>query len=209
MADAFVLRAYCYLDRLQPQFAGFLGTVTRGDLQVEGMASLAIEMSPGSDVYKLVDITLKTANVKPGAQVVEREFGMFEIHSVSQAEVISAGETVLRRLGLKVSDRLKPQIASQQIITKVDPYQTQLLNRMRRGTMFEPGETMLVMECAPAVYISLAANEAEKAANIKIVHVRTIGRFGRLWLSGTESDISTAQDAAVAALEDVDGKLMK
>jgi len=209
MADQFILRAYCYLDRLQPQFAGFLGTVTQGDLQVEGMASLAIEMSPGSDVYRLVDIALKTANVKPGAQVVEREFGMFEIHSSSQAEVLSAGDAVLNRLGLSINDRLKPQVASQQIITKVDPYQSQLLNRMRRGTMFEPGETMFVMECAPAVYISLAANEAEKAANIKIVHVRTVGRYGRLWLSGTEADIKNAQGAAVVALENLIGKKME
>jgi ethanolamine utilization microcompartment shell protein EutL len=209
MADKFVLRAYCYLDRLQPQFAGFLGTVTRGDLQVEGMASLAIEMSPGSDVYKLVDIALKTANVKPGAQVVERQFGMFEIHSHSQAEVILAGETVLQRIGLKVSDRLKPKIVSQQVITKVDAYQTQLLNRMRKGSMFEAGETRFGMECAPAVYISLAANEAEKAAQINIVHVRTVGRFGRMWLSGNEANIRTAQDAAVAALESIDGKEME
>lgn len=125
---------------------------------------------------------------------------------MNQAAVIEAGHVVLDRLGLKMEDRVKPEIASVQVITRIDSYQAQLLNRFRRGSMLVPGETMLVLECAPAAYINYACNEAEKRANIKIVHVSSVGRFGRMWLSGTEAEIITARDAAIKSLEDLEGK---
>jgi hypothetical protein len=190
---------------MQPQYAAFVGTITQGDLPVEGMASLYIEMAPGNEVFRTVDIAVKATEAKPGAQVVEREFGMFEIHSLSQADVLESGRIVLERLGLNVEDRIRPQIASLQLITNVDPYQAQLLNRWRRGSMLVPGQTLLVVECFPAAYINYACNEAEKKASISIVHVSSVGRFGRMWLSGTESEARTAQDAAVQALEGLEG----
>lgn len=209
MADQFQLRVYSYLDRMQPQYAAFVGTITQGDLPVEGMASLYIEMSPGNEAFRMVDIAVKATAARPGAQLVEREFGMFEVHSRSQSEVLEAGRVVLERLGLQITDRLKPEVASVQIITNVDHYQAQLLNRFRRGSMLVPGETMLILECAPAAYINFACNEAEKGANIKILHVSSVGRFGRLWLSGSESEIVTARNAAVQALESVEGRAGK
>ncbi len=204
--NQFSLRVYSYLDRMQPQYAAFVGTITQGDLPTEGMASLYIEVAPGNEVFRLVDIAVKNTEAKPGAQIVEREFGMFEVHSHSQAEVLEAGRIVLDRLGLKPAERIKPMIASVQIITNVDPYQSQLLNRFRRGSMLVPGETMLVLECAPAAYINYAVNEAEKGANIKILHVSSVGRFGRMWLSGSEAEILTARNAAVKALEELEGR---
>jgi hypothetical protein len=206
MADQFSLRVYSYLDRMQPQYAAFVGTITQGDLPTEGMASLYVEVAPGNEVFRLVDIAVKSTEAKPGAQLVEREFGMFEVHSRSQSEVLEAGRIVLDRLGLKPEERIKPFIASVQIITNVDPYQAQLLNRFRRGSMLVPGETMLVLECAPAAYINYACNEAEKGANIKILHVSSVGRFGRMWLSGSEAEILTARNSAVKALEGLDGR---
>jgi hypothetical protein len=205
MADTFSLRCYCYLDRMQPQYAAFVGTVTQGDLPVEGMAALYFEMAPGNEVFRVVDVAVKATEAKPGAQIVEREFGMFEVHSLNQAAVIEAGRVVLDRLGLRIEDRIRPSIASIQVITHVDPYQAQLLNRFRRGSMLVPGETMLVLECAPAAYINFACNEAEKRASIKIIHVSSVGRFGRMWLSGSEAEILTARDAAVRALESLEG----
>jgi hypothetical protein len=206
MADQFSLRVYSYLDRMQPQYAAFVGTITQGDLPTEGMASLYVEVAPGNEVFRLVDIAVKSTEARPGAQLVEREFGMFEVHSRTQAEVLEAGRIVLERLGLHVEERIKPFIASVQIITNVDPYQAQLLNRFRRGSMLVPGETMLVLECAPAAYINYACNEAEKGANIKILHVSSVGRFGRMWLSGSEAEILTARNAAVKALEELEGR---
>ena len=205
MSDTFSLRCYCYLDRMQPQYAAFVGTVTQGDLPTEGMAALYVEMSPGNEVFRVVDIAVKATEARPGAQIVEREFGMFEVHSLSQAAVLTAGDIVLKRLSLQPEDRLRPQVVSIQVITRVDPYQAQLLNRFRRGSMLVPGQTLLVVECFPAAYINYACNEAEKKASIDIVHVTSIGRFGRMWLSGTEAEAITARDAAVQALERLEG----
>ena len=205
MSDNFSLRCYCYIDRMQAQYAAFIGTVTQGDLPTEGMAALYVEMAPGNEVFRMVDIAVKATEARPGAQIVEREFGMFEVHSMHQAEVIEAGNVVLDRLGLRVEDRIKPQIASIQVITRIDPYQSQLLNRFRRGSMLVPGETLLVVECAPAAYINYACNEAEKKASIKLVHVSSVGRFGRMWLSGSEAEIMTARDAVVKALNALEG----
>lgn len=205
MPDPAQLRAYSYLDRLQPQYAAFLGTTTQGDPPVEGMASLTVEMAPGNAVFRAVDVVLKGTDVRPGAQVVEREFGMFEVHGTSQADVARAGELVLDQLGLALTDRVAPALSSAQIITNVQPHQAQLLNRMARGMMVVAGETLLVLECEPAAYIGYAANEAEKTAPVNLVHLTSVGRFGRLWMAGADANVLAARDAAVAALEGVTG----
>ncbi len=201
----FQLRVYCYLDRMQSEVAAFVGTITQGDLPVEGMASLYVEMSPGNEVFRTVDIAVKATEAKPGAQVVEREFGMFEVHSLNQAAVQESGRIVLERLNLAKEDRIKPSVYSSNLITRVDPYQAQLLNRWRRGSMLVAAETLFVLEVAPAAYIMLAANEAEKKAQVKIIHIASVGRFGRMWMSGTEADMVTARDAAIEAIENVEG----
>ncbi|HON73780.1 MAG: hypothetical protein U0Q14_09720 [Dermatophilaceae bacterium] len=206
MADTLELRAYSYIDRMQPQYASFVGTVTQGDLPTEGMAALYVEMAPGNHVFRVVDVAVKATEARPGAQIVERQYGMFELHSHSQAEVLQAGEVVLQELGLTQADRLRPKIASLQVITNVSPYQSQLLNRFTRGMMLVAGQTMLVVECTPAAYINYAANEAEKAATVNLMHISSVGVYGRLWMAGTEADIVTARDAVVAALEGIDGR---
>ena len=208
MADDFDLRAYCYIDRMQPQYAAFNGTITQGDLPVEGMASLYVEMAPGNWVFRIVDVAVKATDAKPGSQIVEREFGMFELHSHSQADVQRAGEVVLAELGMDLTRRFKPEIASMQVITNVDPYQAQLLNRFTRGSMLVAGETMLVLEVQPAAYINLAANEAEKAAPVNLMHITSVGRFGRLWMAGSEADILAARDAAVTAIGSIEGRAL-
>jgi len=202
----FQLRTYVYLDRMQPQFAAFMGTVTQGDLPIAGMAALYVEMAPGNEVFRIVDVAVKATEVKPGAQIVEREFGMLEIHSMSQSAVQVAGQAILDRIGYRETDRVRPQVASVQVITNVDPYQAQLLNRHRKGSMLVPGQTLFVLEVAPAAYITYAANEAEKATTVNLIHITSVGRFGRLYLSGTEADMMAAKRAALQALDSLEGK---
>ena len=202
----FQLRAFCHLDRIQPQFAAFVGSIAAGSPPVEGMSSLYVEMAPGNWVFRVVDSVLKAVDVKPGAQVVERQFGMFEVHSESQADVLRAGEVVLESLGQPLASRLAPKVASEQIITNIHPLQAQVLNRFNQGTMIEGGQTMLVLEVEPAAYITLAANEAEKAAPVFLNHMSSVGVYGRVWMSGTESDIMAARDAAVTAINAVSGQ---
>ena len=200
------LRTYAFIDRMQPQCAAHIAATSPGDVPLAGMAELYIEMAPGNEVFRAADIALKAAGVRPALQIIEREFGLLEIHSEQQAEVLASGQAVLDALGMTEADRLKPVIASMQFITNVHPYQAQLLNKWRKGSMLLPGQSLLVLEVAPAAYISIAANEAEKAASITVIELRAVGRFGRMFLAGTESDVQAARDAAVAALEAIKGR---
>lgn len=200
------LRAYVFLDSLQPQYASFLATVAQGFLPVAGQAALFVEISPGIEINRVTDIALKSTRVTPGMQIVERLYGMLELHSDSQADARAAGEAILAALELKEQDRRKPRIVSSQVIRHVDDYQTQLINRTRHGNMILPGQTLYILECEPAAYSALAANEAEKAANINILEVRSFGSFGRLYLGGEERDIEVGYRAAMAAVEGVTGR---
>ncbi len=200
------LRAYVFLDKLQPQYAAYLGTVAQGFLPIAGMASLYVEISPGIEINRITDIALKSTDVTPGMQIVERLYGLLEIHSHSQADVRQAGQAILDALDLKEEDRWKPKIFSSQVIRRIDDHQTQLINRMRYGNMIIPGETLYIMEVQPAAYAALAANEAEKAAEINILDVRSFGSFGRLYLGGEERDIEVGWQAAVKVIEEVTGK---
>lgn len=200
------LRSYVFLDSLQPQYSAFLGTVAQGFLPLAGDASLYVEISPGIEINRLTDIALKSTKVRPGMQIVERYYGLLEVHSESQAETRAAGEAILEAVGLKETDRLKPRILSSQIIRNVDDHQVQLINRMRHGQMLLAGETLYVLECEPAPYAALAANEAEKAAEINVLEVRSFGSFGRVYLGGSERDVDAGWRAAVAALEGLEGR---
>ena len=198
------LRTYAFIDRLQPQCAAHIAATCQGDVPLAGNAELFIEMAPGNEVFHVADVALKAADVKPALQIIEREFGLLELHANSQAEVLAAGAAVLAELGLTEDDRVKPEIASAQFITNVHPYQAQLLNKFRKGALLIPGQSLFVLEIAPAAYAGLAANEAEKAADISVVEIRAVGRFGRVFLAGSESDVATAREAAIAGLMGVE-----
>ena len=200
------LRSYVYLDRLQPQHAAYLGTVALGFLPLPGDASLWIEISPGIEINRITDIALKAAVVRPGVLVVERLYGLLEVHSNKQGETKAAGRAILDALGVYQRDCLKPRILSSQIIRNLDAHHAQLINRNRRGQMILAGQTLYVFEVEPAAYAALAANEAEKAALINILQVSAVGSFGRLYLGGEERDILAAEDAVLAAMESVIGR---
>ena len=200
------LRSYVFLDSLQPQHAAFLGTVARGFLPLPGDASLWIEISPGIEINRITDVALKATGVKPGMQIVERLYGLLEVHSSSQAETRAAGAAILEALELREEDRLKPKVISSQIIRNIDAHQTQLINRMRHGHMILAGQTLYVMEVQPAAYAALAANEAEKAAALNILEVQAYGSFGRVYLGGEERDIMAGYQAAINAIESISGR---
>jgi len=200
------LRTFIYLDVLQPQVAAFLGTVSQGYLPIEGQASLYVEIAPGIAINNLTDIALKKTKVQPGMQIVERDFGVLELHSFDQGLLRAAGDAILEETGLKETDRLKPRLASCEILTGINEYHSMMINRMRHGNMILKMETMLVVETHPAGYALLAANEAEKAANINLLEVRAVGAFGRLYLGGSEEDINQASKAIIKAFESVEGR---
>jgi len=200
------LRSYVFLDSLQPQYAAFLGTVAQGFLPLAGDASLYVEIAPGIEINRITDIALKATRVKPGMQIIERYYGLLEVHSPDQAETRAAGAAVLREIGLEEDDRIKPRIVSSQIIRRIDDHQAQLVNRTRHGQMLIPGQTLYVMEVEPAANAALAANEAEKASEINVLEVRSFGSLGRVYLGGEERDIDVGWRAAVAAIEGLEGR---
>ncbi len=203
------LRAYVFLDSLQAQYAAFLGTVAQGFLPLAGDASLYVEVSPGIEINRLTDVALKATSVKPGMQIIERYFGLLEVHAPSQAEVRAAGAAILDAVGLTEADRIRPRILSSQIIRRIDDHQAQLINRTRHGQMLIGGQTLYVLELEPAAYAALAANEAEKAAEINILEVRSFGSMGRVYLGGEERDIDVGWRAALAAIEGLGGREVK
>ncbi len=200
------LRSYVLLDTLQPQHAAFLGTVAQGFLPVAGQASLFLEVSPGISINRLTDIAVKSTGVKPGMQIVERLYGLLEIHHDEQAEVRRAGETILREIGKSEKDRIKPEILSSTVIRHVDDRQAQLVNRTRHGHMIIAGQSLYVLEVQPAANAALAANEAEKAAQIKVLEIVSFGSFGRVYLAGEDRDIDVAVPVAERAIRDLEGR---
>lgn len=201
------LRTFAFLDILQPQFAAFVASTGRGFLPVERQAALYVEVAPGIEINRLTDVALKKTGVQPAVQVVERAFGLLEVHSFDQGEVREAGRAILESMGLSEDDRLKPKVMTSESITNVSPYHATLVNRNRGGSMLLGGQTLYILEVFPAGYAALAANEAEKASPITIIEVRPYGAFGRVWLGGTEAHVAEASKAAIAAIESIGGRV--
>ncbi|TMQ69557.1 MAG: hypothetical protein E6K81_14685 [Candidatus Eisenbacteria bacterium] len=205
MADV-TLRTYIFLDSLQPQLASFIGTTARGFLPVAGDASMFIETAPGLIINRIMDVALKATQATPAIMVVERAFGLLEIHHRDKGQVLDGGEAVLRYLNLEEGERIKPRVVSDQVIRAVEPYHAQVINKMRYGDMLIAGESLLIVETEPAGYISFVANEALKAAHVKLIDATLFGAYGRLYLSGPEAQIDAARDAALKGLATVKGQ---
>ena len=193
------LRSAIFIDQLQPQTMCYLGTWVRGRLPRTGMAAAVIEVAPGLDIEPLTDVAVKHTRLEPGILVVERQFGYLEVHGTTD-EVKAAGAAVLDALDATAADAAAPQVLASRVVTMLDPQHAFLVNRNRIGSMALPGESLFVLEMQPASYAILATNEAEKAADIKVVDYRMIGATGRVYLSGREADVRQAAEAAENAL---------
>ncbi|MDH3451019.1 MAG: BMC domain-containing protein [Gammaproteobacteria bacterium] len=195
------LRSFIFIDQLQPQTLCYIASWMRGSLPRSNMAAQIIEVAPGLDIEALTDVALKHADVRGGILVVERLFGYLEFHSRSTAAVKASANAVLDALRARPEDATEPTILASRVITRIDDQHAFLINRNKLGSMVIAGESLFVLEMQPASYAIIAANEAEKAANIKVVDYRMIGANGRLYLAGDEAEIRNARDAAVGALQ--------
>ena len=200
------LRTFSFLDSLQPQLASFIGKTARGFLPIPGQASLWIECAPGMAINRVTDTALKATSVTPAVQVVERAYGLLEVHHDDKGQVMNAGRAILAGLEVSEEDRIQPAVVTHQIIRAIEPYQAQIINRSSAGMMILPGQSLFIMETDPAGYISFAANEAEKAARVYLVNIQPYGAFGRLYMSGPEAEIDAAAEAARAAIDSIKGR---
>lgn len=196
------LRASIFIDQLQPQTLAYISTWMRGTLPRLRMAAQIVEIAPGLDIEALTDIVLKSADVRAGILVVERQFGTLQFHSRSTAEVHAGAEALLAALDKTMADVAPPRILASKLVTNVSDQHAFLMNRNKLGSMVLGGDSIYLLECQSAAYAILACNEAEKEANIKLIDVRMIGANGRLYLAGTEAEMRNARNAAEAALRD-------
>jgi hypothetical protein len=200
------LRTYIFLDSLQLQMASYLSTVSRGYLPVGGQACCIIEIAPGIEINTLTDIALKATHVTPGMQIVERAYGLLEVHSDSQGDTRTAGQAVLTAIEKKETDRIKPRILTSQLIKNVEDHHAQLINRTRMGMMLLRGDTLFVLEVEPAGYAYFAANEAEKSARINIIDVVGFGKFGRVYIGGEEAEVLECKMTVEKRLAEITGR---
>jgi len=200
------LRTYIFLDSIQPQMASFISTISKGYFPVADQAACIVEISPGIEINRLTDIALKATSVTPGLQVVERSFGMLEVHSDSQGDARMAGEAILNELKMDASQAMKPRILTSQLIKNISDHQAQLINKVRYGNMIVRGDTLYVLEMEPAGYAYYAANEAEKTAGVNIINVAGIGKYGRVYIAGEEAEVVEARKAVEERLANLPGR---
>ena len=200
------LRTYVFLDSLQPQMASFISTVSKGYFPVAYQACCVVEIAPGIEINRLTDIALKATDVTPGLQVVERSFGMLEVHSDSQGDARTAGEAVLEELKMSAEDAVKPRILTSQLIRNIADHQAQLINKVRYGNMIVRGDTLYILEIEPAGYAYYAANEAEKTARVNIINVSGFGKYGRVYIAGDEGEVIEARKVVEERLEALPGR---
>ena len=195
------LRAWVEIDSMQPQWAAYVAQTCQGDPPHAGMAQLYVEVAPASRVFALVNAAVKHARVRSALQVVERQYGTLELHGSDPSVVRQAGTAVLELLGATPADREPPAVVSHEIVTRVDPNQAQLVNRMRVANLLLEDETMFLIEVAPAAYAAAAANAAEKQAPVKLVYAAMLGATGRLIMADRSPEVvNEAYLAALAAV---------
>ncbi len=207
----FQLRVYLRIEALQRQFAAYMATPTRarGYIPLEGMHSLIVEMAPALAIHRVIDLAIKTMpEVEPGLLYVERQFGILEVHSSEQAHLDEAGRAILAGIGARPEDQLKPEILFTDVIESVTDQHAVILNRNRGGSMILPGESLVLVEMTPALFATVAANEAERVApELTLVDVQMIGATGRVFMSGGLTAVKRARERMIDELGAVAGVL--
>lgn len=196
----FELRTLTFVDSLQPQLAQFIAKDNRVYDPSEYDAALLVEIAPAMEIHTMIDMALKSTKVRLGVVVTERQFGLMQVQHADQGEVMEAGRAVLRATGLSEHQRATVQILTNKIIRGVEQDHAIMFTSSAKGNMVLAGESVLIMETTPAAYLVIACNEALKAANVKLIQVQPFGASGRLVMSGTESEIDSAAEAAVRIL---------
>ncbi len=205
--SGFQLRAYVFLDSLQPQLAQYMAKTNKVYDPREYDAALFLEIAPAMEIHSKIDQALKATNVRLGSMVTERVFGMMQIHDSDQGEVRAAGQAVLEASNLKESDRAACEILQNKIIRSVEQDHAIAFTGLAWGQMVLAGDSVFIMEAKPAAYLSIACNEALKAADIKLIDIRVFGASGRLIMAGSESEIDSGAAAAAAVLEQLNQDL--
>ena len=190
----------------RPTWARRLGPA--GIRPYAGDHALIVEVAPALAIERVIDLALRSVpSIEPGILYVERQFGVLEIHARELADVERAGSAILAGTDTSADDQLRPRVLYHDIIEDITDQHAILLNRTRGGSMIVPGESLLVYEMMPALFAAVAANEAERVApGITVVDVQMIGAAGRIFLSGSTADVTTARDQITRVLDSIEGR---
>ena len=146
--------------------------------------------------------------MEPGILFTERQYGLLELHSSKRKELDEVGAAILKGIKSKASDQLSPKILFEDIIEDLSDQHSIILNRSRTASMLVPGHSLLVFEMAPALFACVAANEAEKATPSVIINdVQMMGVSGRVFISGSTSDLVKSKEAIIKTLKTVKGRV--
>jgi hypothetical protein len=206
MPAAIELRGALVIDEMQPQFAATVAANSDGFFPVAGESAFWLEVRPGIVVNRLLDVALKGCDVKPGALITERSYGTVEVHGPDQGQVREAGRRMLAAAGLRAEDGLRPNLLTNEVIRAIDDHQAMMINKSRAGMLVLGRDTLYTLEANPAIWVLLAANEAEKAAPIRLVGLGNNGAVGRLRLAGSDAAIDAAVEAVERVLAGVGGR---
>jgi hypothetical protein len=196
----FELRTYIFIDQMQPQLAQFIAKDNRVYDPCEYDAALMLELAPAMEIHRMIDLALKATKARLGSVVTERQFGLMQVQHEDQGEVIEAGQSVLRQTGLTEMDRSPVEIVTNMIIRGIEQDHAIYFTGTSKGNMVLADESVFILETTPAAYLTLACNEALKAAHIKLISVRPFGATGRLVMSGPEAEIDAGAKAALDSL---------
>lgn len=205
-SPAVELRGALVIDQMQPQFAATIAAHSDGFFPVAGESAFWLEVRPGIVIHRLMDVALKSCEVTPGAMITERSYGTLEVHGEDQGQVREAGERMLGAVGLSRDDGLAPHVMTHEVIRQIDSHQAMMINRTRSGMLVLGDDTLFTLEVNPAVWALYAANEAEKAAPVRLVGLENNGAVGRLQLAGSDAAIEAAVAAVDRALDGVAGR---
>ena len=207
--NSFSLRTYIFIDRMQPQLAQFIAKDNRVYDPNEYDAAIMLELAPAMEIHRMIDFALKSTSVRLGSVVTERLYGLMQIQHQDQGEVLAAGESVLKLAGLSEADRAELKIMTNMIIRGIEQDHAIYFTGTSKGNMVLADESVFILEVTPAAYLTIAANEALKAARVKLVTIRPFGATGRLVMSGPESEIDSAAKAAVDSLKALNVELAR
>ena len=194
------LRSAIFIDQLQPQTHALVCTQLRGDLPRARMALQILDMTPSTEVDMLTNRLVKGEDVASGLSAVEATFGFMEFHSSNPASVRSAAANALAAAGLNEADAPAAEVLASHVIDRLDDSHVVNINKVKNASPVKANDALYILQTQPATVALLAANEAEKAANINLVSVTFTGGRGRVYLSGSAEAVRAAAEAAEAAV---------
>ena len=137
-------------------------------------------------------------------EIVKKFGGRFKLTALIQrrlGELIDGARPLIERDGRSDLEVVVEEILQNKIIRSVEQDHAISFTGLAWGNMVLAGDSVFIMEAKPAAYLSMACNEALKAADVKLIDIRVFGATGRLIMAGPESEIDSAAEAATAALE--------